>query len=156
MIDRDELRNSVANFCSREAHLRHTRKVVEGDSDFDPAMWQTMADMGWVGMLVPEELGGLGLSVGDMMVVAEELGRTVVTEPLLEVAVSSALVLSHITPCDKSRELLEGLANGSILVVCADGRAVDLVKSRSGIESPPDICLGAKSDCRPGIHGSIQ
>ena len=126
MIDRDELRNSVASFCQREANLQHTRKVVEGEHDFDPAMWQAMAEMGWAGMLVPESLGGLGLNVGDMMVVAEELGRSVVTEPLLEVAVTSALVLSHIDSGETSQTLLEGLASGSLALVCVNGEDLTL------------------------------
>lgn len=126
MIDRDELRNSVAGFCLREANLQHTRTVVEGESNFDPGMWRTMAEMGWVGMLVPEELGGLGLSVGDMMVVAEELGRSAVTEPLLEVAVASALVLSQIDCGEKSQALLDGLASGSLVAVCVNAENLTL------------------------------
>jgi alkylation response protein AidB-like acyl-CoA dehydrogenase len=119
MIDRKELRDSVANFCLKAANLQHTRSVVESDRDFDPEMWRTMAEMGWTCLLVPEEQGGLGLGIADMMVVAEELGRYALSEPLLEVAVSSVLLLSQSQDSDLRNSLLEGLIGGELIAISA-------------------------------------
>ena len=57
---------------------------------FDPAWWQRAAELGWTGLLVPEELGGGSVSdsgVADLAMVAEQLGKTVAPGPLYPVSV---------------------------------------------------------------------
>lgn len=132
MIDSKELSDSVAKFCMKEANLKRTRDVVNSDRDFDPVMWQTMADMGWTCLLVPEELGGLGLGVNAMMSVAEEVGRYAIPEPLLEVAVASTVLLSEVDVSAQSSSLLEGLIGGETIPISCLAAEVSMKRTDDG------------------------
>ena len=51
------------------------RAILDGPEPYDRALWRGLADMGLLGIVVPEAYGGLGLSYLELCVVAEELGR---------------------------------------------------------------------------------
>jgi alkylation response protein AidB-like acyl-CoA dehydrogenase len=76
-------------FLQKEAPLRYVRELHAGGVSFDPAWWRRAAELGWTGLLVPEELGGGSLSgsgVTDLAMVAEQLGKTVAPGPLYPVS----------------------------------------------------------------------
>ncbi len=112
------LSNSVTDFA-RGVDLARVRKLRETKAECDRKVWRQMADLGWLGVLVPEAYGGLGLQLADMAIVAQGLARAVVPEPLTAVAVLAARVLtdSHNEPL--KAKLLEGLVSGDILPATA-------------------------------------
>ncbi|HKI75256.1 MAG TPA: acyl-CoA dehydrogenase family protein, partial [Pseudomonadales bacterium] len=57
-----------------------------GDNGFDPVTWRAIADLGWCGILVPEEFGGSGMDYRTFGVVLEETGRTLTASPLFATA----------------------------------------------------------------------
>ena len=73
-----------------------------------------MCELGWVGITVPENLGGLGLSATCLGVVARELGKVVAPEPLIEVS-SAATLLSYFP---ESKDLLLRVITGELLLAC--------------------------------------
>jgi alkylation response protein AidB-like acyl-CoA dehydrogenase len=83
-------------FLQKEAPLRRIRELHAAGVSFDPAWWQRAAELGWTGLLVPEDLGGgsvSGSGVADLAMVAEQLGKTVAPGPLYPVStVLAALV----------------------------------------------------------------
>ena len=77
-------------FLQKEAPLRHVRELHAAGVSFDPAWWRRAAELGWTGLLVPEELGGgsvSGSGVADLAMVAEQLGKTVAPGPLYPVSI---------------------------------------------------------------------
>ena len=77
-------------FLQKEAPLRYVRDLHAAGASFDPAWWRRAAELGWTGLLVPEELGGGSVSdsgVVDLAMVAEQLGKTVAPGPLYPVSV---------------------------------------------------------------------
>src|SRR6478735_7945652 len=77
-------------FLDKEASLAAVRDLHARDASFEPAWWQRAAELGWAGLLVPEELGGGSVSgdgVADLALVAEQVGRTVAPGPLHPVSV---------------------------------------------------------------------
>jgi len=87
-------------------------------------LWQDMADLGWLGLSIPEEFGGLGLGFGTQCLLLEELGRNLVPEPILSTAVAAqALVMSGV---GAAQDCLSAIAEGQCVVAIAseeDGRA---------------------------------
>ena len=76
-------------FLQKEAPLRHVRELHAAGVSFDPAWWRRAAELGWAGLLVPEELGGGSVSgdgLADLAMVAEQLGKTVAPGPLYPVS----------------------------------------------------------------------
>jgi alkylation response protein AidB-like acyl-CoA dehydrogenase len=91
------LRDAAKSWVSEKSPVTAFRKMRDsGNPDgFDRAAWAEMAEMGWAGILIPEEFGGSGLDYLTMGLVLEETGRTLTASPLLSSALvaTSALLL---------------------------------------------------------------
>ena len=112
------LSNSVTDFA-RGVDVARVRKLPETKAECDRAVWKQMADLGWLGVLVPEQYGGMGLQLGDMAIVAQGLARVLVPEPLTAVAVLAARVLADSNNHALKQKLLEGLVSGDTLPAVA-------------------------------------
>ncbi len=115
---REMLSNSVTDF-TRGVDVRRVRKLHETKIECDRAAWKEMADLGWLGVLVPEQYGGMGLKLADMAIVAQGLARVLVPEPLTAVAVLAARVLADSKNESLKSKLLEGLVAGDTLPAVA-------------------------------------
>jgi alkylation response protein AidB-like acyl-CoA dehydrogenase len=115
---RSMLSNSVTDFA-RGVEVARVRKLRETKTECDRAVWKQMADLGWLGVLVPEQYGGMGLKLGDMAIVAQGLARALVPEPLTAAAVLAARVLADSNNEPLKKKLLEGLVSGDILPAVA-------------------------------------
>ena len=112
------LSNSVTDFA-RNMDVARARKLRDTKMECDRALWKQMAEMGWLGVLVPEEYGGMGLKLADMAIVAQGLARVLVPEPLTATAVMAARVLSDSRNEVLKDKLLSGLVAGDILPAVA-------------------------------------
>ncbi len=115
---RSMLSDSVTDFA-RGVDVARARKLRETKTECDRAVWKQMADLGWLGVLVPEQYGGMSLKLGDMAIVAQGLARALVPEPLTAAAVLAARVLTDSNNETLKKKLLEGLASGAILPAVA-------------------------------------
>jgi acyl-CoA dehydrogenase len=88
------------------------RWLERGDVDADP--WPHFAEMGWLMAALPEAAGGLGGTLDDAAIIAEELGRGLVKAPFVEVAVTAAQLLLHVAP-----ERVAGIASGEARPILA-------------------------------------
>ncbi len=86
------LQQSVREFCQRQCPLEKVREIMETDTAQDPELWQGIADQGWIGLHLSEDLGGLGLALVDLAVVAEELGRACLPGPFLSTTWAATLI----------------------------------------------------------------
>jgi len=114
-------------FLSKEAPLGRVRELHAAGVSFDPAWWRRAAELGWTGLLVPEELGGGSVSesgFADLAMVAEQLGKTVAPGPLYPVSV----VLAGLVDCAERQShapTIESLMSGDTVAswaVCEPGR----------------------------------
>ncbi|QCK85786.1 acyl-CoA dehydrogenase [Phreatobacter aquaticus] len=100
------------------AALRKLRdeKVADG---FDRDLWRQMAEMGWTGILVPEEAGGLGFGFVGAGIICEEMGRTLTASPFLSTAMMAATAVSRAgSPAQKER-WLPAIAAGETIIATA-------------------------------------
>jgi acyl-CoA dehydrogenase len=72
-----QARRCLADKCPTSA----VRAILEGPEPYDKALWKSLADMGFLGVVIPEEYGGLGLSYLELCLIAEELGRAIAPVP---------------------------------------------------------------------------
>ncbi|OYU47537.1 MAG: acyl-CoA dehydrogenase [Rhizobiales bacterium PAR1] len=109
------LRDSVATFGERNpgpARLRQQRSQQR----LDRKVWTSFAESGWIGLQVPEEAGGAGLSSGAQAAVCEMFGRNLMPEPYAVLAVLVPQLLGGL-PTGASRDaLLAGLIAGERIV----------------------------------------
>jgi alkylation response protein AidB-like acyl-CoA dehydrogenase len=85
--ERALLAASVAAFVARENGVRRARALRGAPREHDREVWLRMAGLGWLGILVPERYGGLGLGLAEMATVARGLARGLAPEPLVPAAV---------------------------------------------------------------------
>ena len=115
--DQEMLRDSVRKWVERGYDFERRRAIVKAGG-FSREAWQEIADLGILGLQVPEAQGGLGLGPVDAMVVLEELGRGLVLEPYAAVAlVATSLLLEGHAP--SAPLWLQGIADGKEIVVLA-------------------------------------
>ena len=108
--DHAELARIARAFLQRHDALAAARAALEGDSGL-PAFWKDMADLGWLGLHIPEHDGGSGYGVLELAVVVEELGRVCAPGPFLPTVVASGVVAA--VGADEQRaQLLPGLVSG--------------------------------------------
>lgn len=86
------LRDSAGKFIERHAGPKAHRRVRETAAGFDAARLHEAAAAGWLGLVVPEAAGGLGLGATELAIVAEEAGRGLMTEPVAAIAASARTI----------------------------------------------------------------
>lgn len=86
------LKDSVRGFARRSCPLSKVRELMETETAADAALWEGIAEQGWVGLHLPEDLGGLGLGLVDLAVVSEELGRACVPGPFLATNLAATIL----------------------------------------------------------------
>jgi alkylation response protein AidB-like acyl-CoA dehydrogenase len=111
------LHDSAADFAKLDAaRVRRLRGTRPG---FDRSVWQEMAGMGWLGVLIPETHEGLGLGMEAAVIVAEQLGRALYPEPYSASAVLATLALLHGDSPELKQRVLPQLAAGKIVASLA-------------------------------------
>lgn len=113
------LRDSADAFVNRRMDHKRTRSLRETLPGYDPAIVREMAELGWFGILVPEQFEGLGLGFAEMSVVLQRAGRGLLGEPLVAAAVLAAQTLRHSGNVAVQGRLLPALANASELIALA-------------------------------------
>ena len=113
------LAQSVGDYVQHGIDLPRVRALAQTRAEFDRAQWRQLADLGWLGVLVPESCGGLGLGLAEATIVAEGLGRALTPEPYTAVAVLSARLLEGLPAGVLRDELLSGIASGERLPLTA-------------------------------------
>jgi alkylation response protein AidB-like acyl-CoA dehydrogenase len=109
----------VADFVARATDLARVRRLRATSTEYDRALWKKMAELGWLGILVPEHYGGLGLGLAEMAIVAKGLARALAPEPLTAAAVTAATALVAAENEALKREQLPRLVAGDLLPVLA-------------------------------------
>ena len=79
--DQKQLKNEARRFLEAKSPSKAVRVILEGPEPFDRELWKGLAEMGFLGVAIPEEHGGLGAGYLELCVVAEELGRVVAPTP---------------------------------------------------------------------------
>ncbi|MGH6715964.1 MAG: acyl-CoA dehydrogenase family protein, partial [Bradyrhizobium sp.] len=115
------LRDSARGFIGDHAPVSHLRQLRDSSdaAGFSRELWKGFADMGFTGLLVPEDFGGSGLGCVEAGVVMEEIGRTLMPSPFLSTAVLGASLLARIGSGAQKSEYLPKLSAGELLAALA-------------------------------------
>ncbi len=113
------LRDVVARFVREQCNLQAHRASAASAEGFERRHWQTFAELGWLGLFLDEEVGGLGASFVEVAIVMEEFGRGLVREPFLSTAVLCARLLDRADARETRRACLTDLTAGQLFVALA-------------------------------------
>ncbi len=121
--DHRSLAETVSSFAERRNLRGAARDLLESPDETLPAFWNEFAELGWLGLHLPEDVGGSGYGIDELVIVVEELGRTVAPGPFVPSVIASA-VLAAAADGDVRSLLLRGFADGSTIGAVALGGAV--------------------------------
>ena len=115
------LRDSARGLIGDKAPVSHLRQLRDARdaSGFSRELWKAFAEMGFAGLLVPEEFGGSGLGCVEAGIVMEEIGRTLMPSPFLATGVLAASALARGGSDAQKSQYLPGIADGSLLAALA-------------------------------------
>jgi alkylation response protein AidB-like acyl-CoA dehydrogenase len=113
------LRETVRDALTKRATSARVREVMMTDTAVDEDGWRELAELGLVGLLIPEADGGSGAGVVEAAIVAEELGRVLSPVPYLASAVLGATLVQHAATDDQRASLLPGVAAGTTVLTVA-------------------------------------
>jgi alkylation response protein AidB-like acyl-CoA dehydrogenase len=115
------LRDSARGLIGDKAPVSHLRQLRDSKdaTGFSRELWRSFAEIGFSGLLVPDEFGGSGLGCVEAGVVMEEIGRTLMPSPFLSTAVLAASALSRGGSAAQKSEHLPRIADGSLLAALA-------------------------------------
>ncbi len=113
------IRNSAREYLDREWPLARVRELQEDDKGFQPELWRQMAEMGWIGMAIPEQYGGGGSSLTDVGVLHEELGRSCMSTPLHGSAVLCGGIIREAGSDEQKQNLLPAIGSGDRIFALA-------------------------------------
>jgi alkylation response protein AidB-like acyl-CoA dehydrogenase len=115
------LRDNARGFLAKNAPIAHLRALRDNrDAEgFSRGLWKNFVEMGWAGILVPQDYGGLGLGHVEAGVVAEELGRTLTPSPFLSTAVLAATAIARAGNEKQKESYLPKIVAGELIATLA-------------------------------------
>ena len=110
--DHKALAETASEFLAKRDARGAARALLEAPAEELPAFWKDLCDLGWQGLHLPEEHGGSGYTLEELVVVVEELGRLVAPGPFVPTVIASAVIAAAGDDATK-KTLLPGFADGT-------------------------------------------
>ena len=115
------LRDSAKDFAENRTPVNHFRSLRDNSNaqNWDKDVWQEMVDLGWSGILIPEEFGGSDFGLAGISVIMQEVGKTLTPSPLFATAVMGASAINTFGTQEQKAEYLPKIAAGKITTAIA-------------------------------------
>jgi alkylation response protein AidB-like acyl-CoA dehydrogenase len=110
---------TVREFLDKECPPERVRAAAPGEAGWSFERWRGLAELGVVGLTVPERHGGLGKDETDLVLLLEEAGRAALPEPLEQTTAVAVPLLRGMEPLDTARAELQAIADGSTIATYA-------------------------------------
>ena len=114
--DQRLFQTSVRNMLEKECTPRLVRELWETETGRSPELWSKLAEIGLLGLLVPESHGGLGMDEVDLVLPLEETGRAALPEPVLETAAIGVPLLNALAAPELRERWLPAVASGNAIL----------------------------------------
>ncbi|MGH2725850.1 MAG: acyl-CoA dehydrogenase family protein [Actinomycetota bacterium] len=146
--EQEILRKSARDFLTQRCPLDALPETEFDAAAFDAGLWKEMASLAWLGLALPEGMGGSGGSDVELELLCEELGRSLCPAPFLPIAVAARTALEH-AGSSRARELISALAAGT-------SRPVLAVPDGAGRWGPEDTGVRLEGSSVTGRKGFVE
>ncbi|CDO59415.1 Butyryl-CoA dehydrogenase [Candidatus Phaeomarinobacter ectocarpi] len=116
-----ELLEVAQRFCREKSPVDKVRALIDDETGHDPAVWSELAELGWLAIAVPEEFGGVGLSLAEVVPVVEQMGRSLMGGPFLSTTIAAQGLLHGGTDAQKNALLPDLCAGTPAAVALVEG-----------------------------------
>jgi alkylation response protein AidB-like acyl-CoA dehydrogenase len=148
--ERRALQESVHRLLTNESDESAVRATMDTPSGFDPALWQQLASLGVVGLIVDEAHGGSGVGPMELELVMEEVGAALLCSPFLASGVLAASLLRALGDVEINDRLLPGIAEGTCIASAA-------LTGKGGCWTPEGVTVSAAEiNGQWALNGSVS
>src|ERR1700744_945851 len=146
--DQKQLRDQARKFLAEKCAPKAGRAVLEGKAPYDKELWKGMAEMGFLGVAIPEEFGGAGAGHLELCVIAEEVGRALAPVPFSSTVYLAAEALLLAGSAAQKQKWLPAIASGDAIGTLA-------LFEGTGNPSPKGIKLSASGGALNGTKKPV-
>ncbi len=137
--EQEMLRDSASKFLTNECPYDRVKELEESEEGYAPDLWRQMAELGWLGLLFPEEYGGYGGQFIDLVIIQEAIGRALCPSPFFSTVVQCGLVILEGGTEEQKKELLPQIAEGGLIMALAQ-------YEEDGSYIPADLNMKAEAE----------
>ena len=113
------LRSGARDFLAAECPASHVRDMERDGRGYDPAIWESLARLGWLGLVFPPEFGGEGLGAVELAILLEEMGAALLPSPYFSTAVMAGAAIVRAGSDSQKRAYLPDMARGRLIATLA-------------------------------------
>jgi acyl-CoA dehydrogenase len=146
--DQKQLRDQARRFLTEKSPPKQVRQVLEGKAPYDRELWKGFAELGFLGVAIPEEFGGTGAGHLELAVIAEEIGRANAAVPVSSSIYLAAETIMLAGTTAQKEKWLPRLASGEAIGTLA------LFEGNGGI-SPKAIKATASGGTIDGVKSPV-
>jgi len=117
--EQELLKTTAREFLVKNCPSDLVREMVDDERGYPPEMWQKIAELGWLGLGIPENFGGTGGNFLEMAVLLEEIGRVCLPGPFVPTTVIGASILLEAGNETQKKELFPKIADGELILTLA-------------------------------------
>ncbi|HEY91574.1 MAG TPA: acyl-CoA/acyl-ACP dehydrogenase [Dehalococcoidia bacterium] len=114
--EQEMMRTAARDFLSKECPKSMVKEMAQDERGYTTGLWQKMADLGWPGLIFPEQYGGSGGNFLDLAVLIEEMGRACLPGPFFSTVVLGGLFILNAGTGEQKQELLSKVTRGEIIL----------------------------------------
>ena len=116
--EEEMVKNAAREFLEGECPPSLAREMEVDDLGYPPDLWRQMAQLGWLGMSLPESLGGQGLPVTYLGIIIEEMGRAIAPVPFHSTTVAALTIAADGTP-EQQQSVIPKVCSGDSILTWA-------------------------------------
>src|SRR5256714_4426065 len=146
--DQKQLRDQARKFLAEKCPPKAVRAVLEGKEPYDRPLWKGLAEMGFLGVAIPEQFGGAGAGHLELCVIAEEMGRALAPVPFSSTVYLAAEAILLAGSGAQKEKWLPAIASGAAIGTLA-------LFEGKGNPSPQAIKLSASGGSLTGVKKPV-
>ncbi len=116
--DEELIRSISRDFLEKEYSKELVRELEDDPKGYSPQVWQKMAELGWMGLLIPEQYGGIEGNFMQLTILFEEMGRACMDGPFFNTTICTTAILDAGNEEQKNRFLAK-IAEGNLIISLA-------------------------------------
>jgi len=106
------LKETAREFFSDQCPMAEVRRLMQTDTAYDPDLWAKLAEQGYTGIIFPEDFGGVGLGMVELILLMEEAGRALLPGPLASTVALAGSAIQILALPEKKKKYLARICSG--------------------------------------------
>ncbi len=117
--EQEMLQTMARDFLTKECPKTLVRELEEDEKGYSPELWRKMAELGWMGLVLPAEYDGMEMGFMDLIILLQEMGRNILPGPFFCTVVLGSLPILSAGTEEQKKEFLPKIASGKMILTMA-------------------------------------